>query len=104
MAIRNAAVSVVGIASENLNDQATLATAVSTAISTATTNNAVAGAKANVATELAAITTALNALTANQPSGSVVVSVDVTAVATKNKLRQLLDAAYNHLVSTNILT
>jgi hypothetical protein len=104
MAIRYAAVSTAGAVSESLNNQSALATAVSTAITAAGTANAAAGAKADVTTELAAVTTALTALTANQPSGGIVVSVDLSSVTTKNKLRQLLDAAYEHFISTNQLT
>ena len=104
MATRYAAVSSIGVVSESLNDQTTLAAAVQTAIDDAATANAVAGLKADVTTELAAITTALTATTANQPSQPVVVAVDVTAVVTLKKLRQLLDAAYAHFAASNILT
>ena len=104
MALRYIAVSAAGAPSESANSQATLATAVSDAIDTATTANAVAGAKADVTTELAAITTALTAMSANQPTGGIVVTLDTTAVATKNKLRQLLDAAFNHIAASNLLT
>ena len=104
MAARYIAVSTAGTASESANSQSTLATAVSTAITAAGTANAVAGAKADVTTELAAITTALTDLTANQPTGGIVVSLDTSAVTTKNKLRQLLDAAYAHIAASNILT
>lgn len=90
MAIRYASVTTAGTVSESLNNQATL-------ISAASTANAAAGAKADVTAEIAAIS-------ANQPTGSVVVSVDLSAVTTKNKLRQLLDAAYQHFVSTSNLT
>lgn len=104
MALRYIAVSSAGAASETPNSQTTLAAAVSTAIDAAATANAGAGAKADVTTELGAITTALTALTANQPSGGIVVTVDTSVVTTKNKLRQLLDAAYAHIAASNLLT
>lgn len=90
MAIRYAAVSSAGAVSETLNNQATLLAAVGTA-------NAVAGAKADITTELAAAV-------ANQPSGAVVVSIDLASVTTKAQLRRLLDAAYNHFAATNIFS
>lgn len=104
MAVRYAAVSSAGLVAETLNNQATLAAAVTTAIEATGTANAVAGLKADVTTELAAITTALTAVTANQPSGSVVVAVDTTAVTTKAQLKRLLDAAYAHFAASNIFT
>lgn len=104
MALRYTSISAAGAVAETPNSQSTLATAVSTAITAAGTANAVAGAKADVTTELAAISTALTALTANQPSGALVVTMDTSQVTTKNKLRQLLDAAYNHYAASNLLT
>lgn len=100
MAIRYAAVSTAGAVSESLNNQSALATAVSDAITAADTANV----SNDAATEITAIGTALTALTANQPSGGIVVSVNLSTVTTKNKLRELLDAAYVHFVSTNQLT
>lgn len=90
MALRYASVDLAGTVSESLNNQASL-------ISTAITANAGAGAKADVSSNLAAIS-------ANQPTGSVVVSVDLSAVTTRNKLKQLLDAALNHFFATNNVT
>lgn len=100
MAIRNLAVNTAGTVSESLNDQTALATAVSDAIVAADTANV----SNDATTEIAAIDTALTALTANQPTGGLVVALDLSLVTTKNKLRQLLDAVYNHVASTNILT
>ena len=104
MAIRNVAVSAAGVAGESLNSQATLIAAVETAIGDAETANAVAGSNADVTTELGLVTAAVAAVTANQPTGAVTVSVDLSAVTTKNQLRRLLDAARVHLEATNLLT
>ncbi len=104
MALRYVTVSGANAVSESLNNQSTLTTAVSTAITAAGTANAAAGAKADVTTELAAITTALTNLTANRPSGDVVVVVDTSAITTRNQLKARLDAAYAHLVASNIVT
>ena len=104
MAIRYVAISASGVPSESLNNQTTLAAAVTTAIDTAASANAAAGAKADVTTEIAAITTALTALTDNQPTGGIVVSVNLATVTSRNKLRQLLDAAYDHFSASSQLT
>lgn len=104
MAIRYVAVSSAGTASESPNSQSTLATAVTAAVTAAGVANAVAGSNADVTTELAAVTAALTALTANQPSGGIVVAMDNSIVTTKNKLRQLLDAAFAHIAASNQLT
>ncbi len=104
MALRNIAVSAAGNAGESANSQAALATAVSDAIVAAGVANAVAGSNADVTTELATVDAALTAMTANQPSGGIVVTLDTSAVTTKNKLRQLLDAAYAHIAASNMLT
>lgn len=97
MALRYIAISLAGQAAETPNSQSTLATAVSDAIDAAETANASDDAD----TEIAAITTALTALTDNQPSGALVVTLDTSQVTTKNKLRQLLDAAYRHLAEAS---
>lgn len=92
MTIRNIAFNIAADGAETVNAQATLATAVEDAIAAADAANV----SNDAATEIAAITTALTALTANQPSGAVVLSFDTSLVTTKNQLRKLLDAAYRH--------
>lgn len=105
MALKNAAFNIRADGSETVNSQTSLAATVATKISDATSANAAAGAKADVTTELGAITTALTALTANQPSGALVVTIDTDLVTTKTQLRKLLDAAYRHFADAqNILT
>ena len=90
---------------ETVNVQTTLITAVTDAITAAGVANAVAGAKADVTTKLATVTAAVAAVTANQPTGAVVVTIDTSLVTTKNKLRELLDEAYRHFADAqNILT
>jgi hypothetical protein len=90
------ALSVTGVTGSQTDSQIALTTDITDAIDAATTANGVAGAKADVTTELAAITTAVNALTANELTGAVVVSVDLSLVTTKAKLRKLLDEAYKY--------
>jgi len=90
-----------GTVESHPDTQTTLIAAVASAIDAAGTANAAAGAKADVTTELAAVTTALDAVTANQVTGAVVVSVDLSLVTTKTKLRQLLDAAYRYLADSS---
>jgi len=104
MALRFLNVSSSGVVAQTPNSVSTLTTTVSDAITTAGTANAVAGAKADVTTELAAISTALTALSANIPSGAVVLTIDTSSVTTKAKLKQLLDAAYEHVAASNLLT
>jgi hypothetical protein len=96
MAKHYIALSVGGISGSSPDTQADLTTAVTDAIDAAATANAAAGAKADVTAELAAVTAAVTALSANQLTGAVVVSVDLSLVTTKNKLRQLLDEAYRY--------
>ena len=96
MTLKNAAFNIAGHGTETVNSQVALAAEVTTAIELAGTANAVAGAKADVTTELGAITTALTALTANQLSNALVVTMDTSLVTTKNQLRKLLDAVYRH--------
>lgn len=104
MALRYIAISAAGTPAESADAQTTLAAAVTDAIDAAGVANAVAGSNADVTAELADITTALTALTANQPTGGIVVTLDTSVVTTKNKLRQLLDAAYAHVAASNILS
>lgn len=104
MALRYIAVSAAGAAAESPNSQAALATAVSDAVAVAVTANGEVGLLADVTTELGLVSDALIAMTANQPAGGIVVTLDTELVTTKNKLRQLLDAAYNHLAASNLLT
>ncbi len=104
MALRYLTVSAAGAVSQKANTATTLVTAVQTAVDAAATANAIAGAKADVTTELAAITTAVTAVTASLPTGGIVVTLDTSLVTTKNKLRQLLDAAYEHVAASNLLT
>lgn len=104
MALRYIAVSAAGAASETPNSQSTLATAVTDAIDVAITANGEVGLLADVTTELGLVTDALTALTANQPTGGIVVTLDTELVTTRNKLRELLDAAYNHLAASNLVT
>lgn len=106
MALKNVALSVSAeptVTTAAPNNQTALAAAVATAITTATTANGVAGAKADVTTELGAITTALNALTANQPTGALVVTLDTSLVTTKTQLKNLMDAAYRYLADSQSL-
>lgn len=101
MAIQNIVVDLAGVSASKLNSQAALATVVSDAITAADTANA----SNDATTEIAAIGTALTALTANQPSGAVVIAVNLSTVTTKNQLRKALDDAYRYLAdSTNILS
>lgn len=101
MAIRYLAVSAAGVVANTLNNQATLIADAITAVAAAETANASNDADA----EIAAADAAVDLIAANQPSGAVVVAVDLAQVTTKNQLRQLLDAAYTHLAtSTNTLT
>lgn len=89
------------IASVTLNEQTDLIVAVDDAITAADTANVSNDATA----EIAAIQTAVDAVEANQPSGAVVISVDLSLVTTKNQLRTILDAAAKYLTqSTNRLT
>lgn len=88
------------ISAANIGDQAALATAVSDAIDTATTANGVAGSNADVTSELAAIGTALTALTANQLTGALTVSVDTSLVTTRTQLRKLMDEAYRYFADS----
>jgi membrane-associated protease RseP (regulator of RpoE activity) len=90
VALRHVTVSAAGVAAESANTTAALITAAGVA-------NAEVGLKADVTTELAAITAAV-------PTGALVVSIDTSLVTTKNKLRQLLDATYDHIVASNLLT
>lgn|SRR5574343_801698 len=104
MATRYIAVSSSGAVAESANARATLTTAIQTAVDAAATANAAAGLKADVTTELAAVTAAVSALSADAASGGIVVSIDTSVVTTRNKLRQLLDAAYSHIVASNLIS
>lgn len=89
MAARYFTISAAGAAAETPNTTATLLAAIGTA-------NAVAGAKADITTELAAAV-------ANIPTGAMVIALDTSLVTTLNKLRQLLDAAYNNIAASSLL-
>lgn len=104
MAMRYFAVSATGTVSESANARSTLTTEVQTKVDAAATANAAAGAKADVTAELAAVTDAVRALSAEAPTGGVVVMIDTSTVTTLNKLRQLLDAAYAHAASSNLIS
>jgi hypothetical protein len=92
VALKNVAFNIRADGAETVNSQATLITAGSDAITAAVTANA----SNDATTEIAAIQTALDAVSANQPTGAVVVTIDTSLVTTKNQLRVLLDAAYRH--------
>lgn len=102
MTIKAISVGVTGpnVTAANISDQTALASAVSDAIDTATTANGVAGAKADVTSELADIGTALTALTANQLAGALTVSVDTSLVTTRSQLRKLMDEAYRYFADS----
>jgi len=104
MATRYLAVSAAGTVSESANARATLTTAIQAAVDAAATANAGAGSNADVTAELATVTAAVTALSADAPSGGVVVSIDTASVTTLNRLRQLLDAAYAHVASSNLIS
>lgn len=104
MATRYIAVSANGTAAESANARTTLTAAIQTAVDAAATANAAAGAKADVTTELAAVTAAVTALSAEAATGGIVVSIDTSVVTTRNKLRQLLDAAASHIEASNLIS
>lgn len=104
MALRYLSVDVAGTVSETENDQADLIVAADEAIDAVGTANAESGSNADVTTEVAAAVAALAAVTANQPSGDLVVTLNTSTITTRNKLREVIDAAYNHIVASNILT
>lgn len=104
MALRYLSVSAAGDVSETENDQSDLITAADAAIDDIGTANAEAGSNADVTTEVAAAVAALAAVTANQPSGGVVITLNTSTITTLNKLREVLDAAYSHIEASNILT
>lgn len=104
MATRYIAVSANGTTAESANARSTLTTAIQTAVDAAATANAVAGSNADVTAELAAVTAAVTALSADAASGGLVVSIDTSVVTTRNKLRQLLDAAYSHIAASNLIS
>lgn len=100
MALKNVAFNIRGDGAETPNSQTTLTSTVTTAIAAAVTANV----SNDAASQITAITTAVTALTANRPSGAVVVTFDTSLVTTRNQLRQLLDAAYRHFAEAqNIL-
>lgn len=105
MAIQYVVATAAGVSSASPNEQTDLAEDVADAIAAAEAANGAVGLKGDASTELAAVTTALEALTANQPSGAVVVSVDLEQITSRTQLRKVLDDVYRYLAdSTNILT
>lgn len=101
MAIQQYVFTTNGIAASAPNSQSTLATAVSDAIAAADTANV----SNDASTEIAAIDTALTALTADQLAGAVVINVDLSLVTTKAQVAKILQAAVRHLtVSTDTFT
>jgi len=103
MALRNFAVAANGVVGESINSSATLIAAADTAVDDAVTANAAAGAKADVSTELGVAIAAIAAISANIPSGALVVSVDTSQVTSLNHLRSLLDSFVASLSGTNML-
>jgi polyisoprenoid-binding protein YceI len=98
MALRQVAIGISpGNRAESTNVRATLTTTLTTAIGAVGTANAVAGSNADVTTELAAVTAAVTALTANDATGPMVVTIDTAVVTTKNRLLDMLNAAFVHL-------
>lgn len=105
MAIQYVVATAAGVSSVSTNEQADLATVVADAIMAAELANGAVGLKGDASTELAVVTSELEALTANQPSGAVVVSVDFDQITSRTQLRKVLDNVYCYLAdSTNQLT
>lgn len=104
MAVRFFLVSAPGVVAESENDQDNLSIAVQDAIDAAAEANEEEGSNADVATELAAVTAALEALTGGLPGGPLLVSVDAATITDRNKLRRYLDAVYDHITSTDLIS
>lgn len=105
MAIKYVVATAAGVSSVSPNNQDDLAVVVADAIMSAELANGAVGLKGDASTELAAVTTALNALTSNRPTGAVVVSVDLAQITSRTQLRKVLDNVYRYLAdSTNQLT
>ena len=103
MALRYFAVTATGGTVEQANSTAARIATADAAVDTAVTANAVAGAKADVSTELTQAIADIAAISADIPSGAVVMSVDTALVTTLNQLRKLLDSAFNQIAGTNLL-
>jgi hypothetical protein len=103
VALRNFAVTATGAAAETPNSVTALIATADEAVDTAVTANAVAGAKADVSTELGLAIDAIAAIASDIPSGALVLTVDTEQVTNLNKLRELLDAVFNQIAGTNLL-
>lgn len=103
MALRNFAVSVGGAVVETANSAAALIAAADTAVDDAVTANGVAGAKADVTTELGLAIDAIAAISTDIPSGALVVALDTAQVTTVNQLRALLDTFVNRIEGSSLL-
>lgn len=104
MAIRYFSVSTNGNVAESANDSATLVADITDAIDDAGVANQEVGSNADITTELAAISDALDLLVTSIPTSPLSISINLSQITTKNQLKTLLDSALSAIAQkTNLL-
>jgi hypothetical protein len=103
VALRYFAVTATGGTVEQANSTAARIATADAAVDTAVTANGEAGSNADVSTELTQAIADIAAISADIPSGAVVLTIDTALVTNLNLLRKLLDSAFNQIAGTNLL-